>query len=49
MIFICLTQVAWEAHFREHVGKDVFFGLVNRDKLKTIRASKEMPFDLFKV
>ncbi|KAK2449093.1 ubiquitin carboxyl-terminal hydrolase [Trifolium repens] len=41
-------KVAWEAHFREHVGKDVFFGLVNRDKLKTIRASKEMPFDLFK-
>ncbi|WJX23873.1 ubiquitinyl hydrolase 1 [Trifolium repens] len=42
-------KVAWEAHFREHVGEDVFFGLVNRDEMITIRAPKEMPFDAFKV
>lgn len=45
---ICL-QVARNEDLVEQIGKDVYFDLVDHDKVRSFRIQKQMPFNLFKV
>lgn len=47
--FICWPQVARDEDLHEQIGKDIFFDLVNHDKVRSFRIQKQMPFILFKV
>lgn len=42
-------QVARDEDLREQIGKDIFFDLVDHDKVHSFRIQKQMPFNLFKV
>ena len=42
-------QVARDEDLREQIGKDIYFDLVDHDKVRNFRIQKQMPFNLFKV
>ena len=42
-------KVARDADLFEQIGKDIFFDLVDHDKVRSFRIQKQMPFGLFKV
>lgn len=42
-------QVATDEDFRRQIGRDVFFDLVDHDKVRSFRVQKLMPFNIFKV
>ncbi|KAG9140850.1 hypothetical protein Leryth_010382 [Lithospermum erythrorhizon] len=43
-----IIKVAREEDLREQVGKDIYFDLVDHDKVHSFRIQKQMPFNLFK-
>uniref|UniRef100_A0A3Q7HHB2 Ubiquitin carboxyl-terminal hydrolase 7 ICP0-binding domain-containing protein n=1 Tax=Solanum lycopersicum TaxID=4081 RepID=A0A3Q7HHB2_SOLLC len=42
-------QVARDEDLGEQIGKDIYFDLVNHDKVRTFRVKKDTPFTQFKV
>lgn len=42
-------QVACDEDFTWQIGRDVFFDLVDHDKVRSFRIPKLMPFNFFKV
>ncbi|CAM8927423.1 unnamed protein product [Rhodiola kirilowii] len=43
-----IIKVARDEDLREQIGKDIFFDLVDHDKVRNFRIQKQMPFNLFK-
>ncbi|CAA3017073.1 ubiquitin carboxyl-terminal hydrolase 12-like isoform X2 [Olea europaea var. sylvestris] len=43
-----VIKVARDEDLREQIGKDIFFDLVDHDKVHSFRIQKQMPFNLFK-
>ncbi|XP_057549722.1 ubiquitin C-terminal hydrolase 12-like [Amaranthus tricolor] len=43
-----IIKVARDDDLAEQIGKDIFFDLVDHDKVKSFRIQKQMPFNLFK-
>ncbi|CAO2840942.1 unnamed protein product [Amaranthus hypochondriacus] len=43
-----IIKVARDDDLTEQIGKDIFFDLVDHDKVKSFRIQKQMPFNLFK-
>ncbi|KAL2456767.1 Ubiquitin carboxyl-terminal hydrolase 12 [Forsythia ovata] len=43
-----IIKVARDEDLREQIGKDIFFDLVDHDKVHSFRIQKQMPFNLFK-
>ncbi|KAK4382144.1 Ubiquitin carboxyl-terminal hydrolase 12, partial [Sesamum angolense] len=41
-------SVARDEDLREQIGKDIYFDLVDHDKVRNFRIQKQMPFNLFK-
>jgi len=48
-LFIHRFQVARDEDLREQIGNDIFFDLVDHDKVRSVRIQKQMPFLVFKV
>lgn len=42
-------QVARDVDLQEQIGKDIYFDLVDHDKVRSFRIQKQVPFNLFKV
>lgn len=42
-------QVACDEDFVSQIGRDVFFDLVDHEKVRSFRVQKLMPFNVFKV
>ncbi|KAK6126581.1 hypothetical protein DH2020_039692 [Rehmannia glutinosa] len=42
------SQVARDEDLKEQIGKDIYFDLVDHDKVRNFRIQKQMPFNLFK-
>jgi len=49
ILFICWPQIARDDDLHEQIGKDIFFDLVDHDKVRSFRIQKQMPFTIFKV
>lgn len=47
--YIWNIQVAHDDDLREQIGKDIYFDLVDHDKVHNFRIQKQMPFVQFKV
>ncbi|XP_015163521.1 ubiquitin carboxyl-terminal hydrolase 13-like [Solanum tuberosum] len=43
-----MIKVARDENFGEQIGKEIYFDLVNHDKVRTFRMQKQMPFTKFK-
>ncbi|KAH9610514.1 hypothetical protein KSS87_011420 [Heliosperma pusillum] len=43
-----IIKVARDEDLSEQIGKDIYFDLVDHDKVKSFRIQKQMPFNLFK-
>ncbi|KAL2945550.1 Ubiquitin carboxyl-terminal hydrolase 12 [Bienertia sinuspersici] len=43
-----IIKVARDDDLAEQIGKDIYFDLVDHDKVKSFRIQKQMPFNLFK-
>ncbi|CAA2983781.1 ubiquitin carboxyl-terminal hydrolase 12-like isoform X2 [Olea europaea subsp. europaea] len=43
-----IIKVARDEDLREQIGKDIFFDLIDHDKVRSFRIQKQMPFNLFK-
>ncbi|XP_071734690.1 ubiquitin C-terminal hydrolase 12-like isoform X2 [Rutidosis leptorrhynchoides] len=43
-----IIKVARDEDLREHIGKDLYFDLVDHDKVRSFRIQKQTPFSLFK-
>ncbi|KAL6199593.1 hypothetical protein ACLB2K_029377 [Fragaria x ananassa] len=43
-----IIKVARDENLLEQIGKDIYFDLVDHDKVKSFRIQKQMPFNLFK-
>lgn len=43
-----IIKVARDDDLMEQIGKDIYFDLVDHDKVKSFRIQKQMPFNLFK-
>ncbi|KAL0337100.1 UNVERIFIED_CONTAM: Ubiquitin carboxyl-terminal hydrolase 12 [Sesamum calycinum] len=43
-----IIKVARDEDLREQIGKDIYFDLVDHDKVRNFRIQKQMPFNLFK-
>lgn len=48
-LFIIYFQVARDEDLREQIGTDIYFDLVDHDKVRNFRIQKQMPFNQFKV
>ena len=51
MIYICYSigQIARDDDLKNQIGKDIFFDLVDHDKVQSFRIQKQTPFIQFKV
>lgn len=49
LLIVMNVQVARDADLLEQIGKDIFFDLVDHDKVRSFRIQKQMTFNLFKV
>jgi len=45
----CTSKVARDENLTEQIGKDIYFDLVDHDKVRSFRIQKQMPFKAFKV
>ncbi|XP_019267242.1 PREDICTED: ubiquitin carboxyl-terminal hydrolase 12 isoform X1 [Nicotiana attenuata] len=43
-----IIKVARDEDLREQIGKEIYFDLVDHDKVRSFRIQKQMPFNLFK-
>ncbi|KAK9939265.1 hypothetical protein M0R45_015967 [Rubus argutus] len=43
-----IIKVARDENLLEQIGKDIYFDLVDHDKVRSFRIQKQMPFNLFK-
>ncbi|KNA06627.1 hypothetical protein SOVF_179260, partial [Spinacia oleracea] len=43
-----IIKVARDGDLTEQIGKDIYFDLVDHDKVKSFRIQKQMPFNIFK-
>uniref|UniRef100_A0A7C9EEU4 Ubiquitinyl hydrolase 1 n=1 Tax=Opuntia streptacantha TaxID=393608 RepID=A0A7C9EEU4_OPUST len=43
-----IIKVARDEDLAEQIGKDIYFDLVDHDKVKSFRIQKQMPFTVFK-
>ncbi|KAG6401642.1 hypothetical protein SASPL_138506 [Salvia splendens] len=43
-----IIKVARDEDLREQIGKDIYFDLVDHDKVRNFRIQKQLPFNLFK-
>ncbi|PKA56995.1 Ubiquitin carboxyl-terminal hydrolase 12 [Apostasia shenzhenica] len=43
-----IIKVARDADLRQQIGKDIYFDLVDHDKVRCFRVQKQIPFNLFK-
>ncbi|CAN4109417.1 unnamed protein product [Withania somnifera] len=43
-----IIKVARDENLREQIGKEIYFDLVDHDKVRSFRIQKQMPFNLFK-
>ena len=48
-IFFSIGQIARDDDLKNQIGKDIFFDLVDHDKVQTFRIQKQTPFIQFKV
>jgi ubiquitin carboxyl-terminal hydrolase 7 len=46
---MCWPQIARDVDLHEQIGKDIFFDLVDHDKVRSFRIQKQTPFVIFKV
>jgi hypothetical protein len=46
---MCWPQIARDVDLHEQIGKDIFFDLVDHDKVRSFRIQKQTPFIIFKV
>ena len=44
-----MPQVARDEDLLEQIGRDIYFDLVDHDKVRSFRIQKQMPFSFFKV
>lgn len=49
MQFMLFLQVARDEDITEQIGKNIYFDLVDHEKIKSFRIQKQTPFQLFKV
>jgi ubiquitin carboxyl-terminal hydrolase 7 len=49
ILLICWPQIARDVDLHEQIGKDIFFDLVDHDKVRSFRIQKQTPFIIFKV
>jgi len=48
-LLIHWSQVARDEDLREQIGNDIFFDLVDHDRVRSFRIQKQVPFVIFKV
>ncbi|GLT87466.1 hypothetical protein SLE2022_055480 [Rubroshorea leprosula] len=47
---LCTTiKVARDEDFGEQIGRDIYFDLVDHEKVRSFRIQKQTPFNVFKV
>ena len=51
VIYACFgcIKVARNEDLAEQIGRDIYFDLVDHDKVRSFRIQKQMPFNQFKV
>lgn len=46
---LLILKVARDEDLKEQIGKDIYFDLVDHDKVRSFRIQKQTPFQQFKV